>query len=142
MRKGDFEAFQSSYVSKTDVQDGPLQLVIKSVEEGEVQGDGQKEKKPILFARNHDKGLILNNTNWDTLEAAYGEDSDDWTGKKIEVYFDPTISFGGKKTGGLRVRAIQTPQRPQGVGAKTAGDPSGGLDQLPDRDPNLSDPPF
>lgn len=152
MKKKDFEAFQSNYLGKVDLEAGPLSLVIKHVEEGEVSSDGGKEKKPVLFARNQEKGLILNNTNWDAIEAAYGEDSDDWTGQRIEVYYDPSIQFGGKKVGGVRVRPLQTAQRPQvqqsmasELRQRSQADQAGakeGFANLPDADPNAEQPPF
>ena len=32
------------------------------------------------------------------------KNSDDWTGKQIELYHDPNVSFGGEVLGGIRVR--------------------------------------
>jgi hypothetical protein len=33
-----------------------------------------------------------------------GDDSEDWTGQKVVVYFDPDVEFGGEAVGGLRIR--------------------------------------
>ncbi len=60
---------------------------------------------PSLEGVDISRGIILNNTNWDSLEEITGkDDSDDWIGTHIEVYVDPNIRFGGKKVGGVRIR--------------------------------------
>ncbi len=103
MKKKDFAAFQSSFLSKEDLQ-SPRVMTIENVTENELQGDGGKEMKPVAHFRGVEKGLVLNNINWDMIQDAYGEDSDDWHGKQIELYFDPSIMFGAKRVGGIRVR--------------------------------------
>jgi hypothetical protein len=46
------------------------------------------------------------------LIAACGtDDVDEWAGKKIIVYNDPSISYGGSVTGGCRIRAVKAPKR-------------------------------
>ncbi len=103
MKKKDFAAFQSSFLSKDDLT-SPKVVTIDDVTEAELQGDGGKELKPVTHFRGIDKGLVLNNVNWDTIQDAYGDDSDDWKGKQIELYFDSSIMFGSKRVGGIRVR--------------------------------------
>lgn len=49
------------------------------------------------------KGMILNITNNGRLMSAFGQDSDNWIGKKIVLYSEP-VQFGGKMVEGLRVR--------------------------------------
>jgi hypothetical protein len=58
----------------------------------------------LLFSEDETKPMVCNNENWMTIEAMYGEDSDDWHGKRIELYNDPSVMFGKKRTGGIRVR--------------------------------------
>ncbi len=120
MKKKDFAAFQSSFLSKEDLQ-SPRIMTIENVTENELQGDGGKEMKPVAHFRGVDKGLVLNNINWDTIQDAYGEESDDWTGKQIELYFDPSIMFGSKRVGGIRVRL------PRGDVSAKAAATNGGL---------------
>jgi hypothetical protein len=93
-------------VSKDDV-DPPVQWTIAKVEKVELDDDeGGKKSPPVLFFRDADsKPLILNNTNWMALEDLYGDESDHWIGQPVELYKDPTVMFGGKRVGGVRVRA-------------------------------------
>ena len=69
-----------------------------------VKGEEGDERKTIMVFEEETKPLILNNTNWTILEDLYGPESDDWLGKKIELYSDPNVMFGKKRTGGVRVR--------------------------------------
>jgi hypothetical protein len=54
------------------------------------------------------KPLLLNSTNIKRAAAAFGsQDSDDWIGKKIVVYNDENVEFGGQIMGGIRLRAYK-----------------------------------
>jgi hypothetical protein len=98
------DAFPSKYLGKDDV-DPPRLGTISSVRIDTLKSDDGAENKPVMYFREEVlKPLILNNTNWTICEEAYGEDSDTWAGKKLELYHDPTIMFGKKRVGGVRVR--------------------------------------
>lgn len=97
------DAFPSRYISKDDVQN-PIIAVIDTVRFDTIKGDAGDEDKPVVYFRDNVKPMILNNTNWMTIEDAYGQESDDWTGKQVEMYCDPGVMFGGKRVGGVRVR--------------------------------------
>lgn len=99
------EAFPSNYVSKDDVEPAVV-WTIASVVCVEMDGDdGRKKNPPVAYFKEEEaKPLILNNTNWMVLEDLYGEDSDLWIDKPIELYKDPAVMFGGKRVGGVRVR--------------------------------------
>ena len=51
-----------------------------------------------------EKELSLNATNRNILGAAYGKQANAWVGREIGVYFDPTVTFGGKAIGGVKVK--------------------------------------
>ena len=98
------EAFPSTYLSKDDV-DPPITATIKDVYHVNLKGDaGDETKTAMSFVEPSVKPMIVNNANWMTCEDLYGEDSDGWAGHKVEIYKDPTIMFGGKRVGGVRVR--------------------------------------
>lgn len=97
------DAFPSKYLSKEDVEP-PITATIEDVGMEKFDGDKGEEYKPVMTFREDVKPCILNNTNWGTIEEAYGEDSDNWAGKRITLYCDPNIMFGKKKTGGIRIR--------------------------------------
>jgi len=100
--------FPSKFLSKDDLVE-PIVFTVDTVVMEEVQNEDGKEEKPILYFFGNDvKPLILNKTNAETLEKEFGSDSDDWEGKNIEVYVDPSIRFGKKLIGGIRVRIPDT----------------------------------
>lgn len=120
MRIGEMK--ESKYLKKEDVGTGKL-VTIKRLEKSNVSGDNQEpDEKYVLFFNEFDKGMVLNWTNIQLIAHAVGsEETDNWIGKKIVIYEDPNVSYGGKLVGGIRVRA----PKPQ---AKAAPQPEPELD--------------
>jgi hypothetical protein len=109
MKRG--TAFPSKYISKADVETGPMRGTIEVVQPEEVGQDQDKETKPVLYLKGFPKGFIVNGTVWDQITEIATEkgipepdDSDNWVGLMIELYHDPSVRFGTKKIGGVRVR--------------------------------------
>lgn len=100
------EMLESKYLKKEDVDPAVL-WTITGVERVNVAQDGQPaEFKWIMRFEEHEKGLVLNSTNLQLIaQALNSDDSDDWIGQKIVLFNDPNVSFQGKLTGGIRVRA-------------------------------------
>lgn len=100
------ELKSSKFLKKDDVGNGVL-VTIAGVEQVNVAKEGAPEElKWCMHFNELDKPLVLNSTNGQIIEQITGkDDSDDWTGAKIVLYNDPNVSFGGKLTGGIRVRA-------------------------------------
>ncbi len=102
MQRGD--VFKSNYLAQADCRDDVLVLTIASVGLETVgQGKDAEERAVMHFAGNA-KPMVINAGNWSICEELFGSESDHWQGKNIEVYVDPNVSFGGKRTGGLRLR--------------------------------------
>ena len=108
MKVGD--AFPSKYLKTSDLGGRSVKVTIAEVMLEEV-GE-ERDEKPILYFKGKKKGVVLNVTNATVLEEAFGDEMDDWTGKEIEIYNDPSIMFGKKKTGGIRVRVGAKPEPP------------------------------
>ena len=99
------QAFPSSYLSKEDVQGGPIRGTIEAVRIETIQGAGDADEKPVMvFVEPALKHFVLNQTNWLTIEEAFGPESDLWAGHVLELYLDPGVKFGNQKVGGVRVR--------------------------------------
>jgi hypothetical protein len=109
------ELRNSRFLRKEDV-DPPVTATIDHVEKVNVAPMGEKpELKWCLFFRKEQgiKPLVLNRTNGELLARALGSrDSADWIGKDIELYADPTVPFGGKLVGGIRVRQARPAVQP------------------------------
>jgi len=72
--------------------------------------------------------MVLNLTNGKLIAIVTGsEETDDWIGKKITLWNDPTVSFGDKMTGGIRV---QLPQA-AAVAAPASENPAAGMEEPP-----------
>jgi hypothetical protein len=97
---------QSKFLTKSDVTP-PVLATIRGYEQLNVAKEGAPvEEKYVLHFNQFEKPLVLNSTNGQIIASiTKSEDFDGWVGKTIVLYFDPNVSFGGKLTGGIRVRA-------------------------------------
>jgi hypothetical protein len=101
MRSSD--AFPSKYLKSSDVKAKQLVATISHLEMQLVgQGPDQKEK-PVLHLEG-EKPIVLNRTNFETIEDAFG-DTDEWSGHKVKVYCAPT-RFQGTAVDGIRIAPI------------------------------------
>jgi len=97
------EAFPSKYVKAADVKAKSIVAVISHLAQEKIgQGQDQQEKHILYFENS--KSLVLNRTNWDALEEAFG-DSDDWAGHKVKLYAART-QYQGKMVDAVRVQPI------------------------------------
>jgi hypothetical protein len=101
------ELIQSKFLRKEDVED-ELPVTIKSLKIEDMPGSNG-EQRCVLYFKEQNKGLVLNNTTIRVLESAFGNESDDWNGKKAVLYVDPNVTYMGKVTGGLRLRPVKKP---------------------------------
>jgi len=97
------QAFPSKYLKADDAKAKPIVTVISHLAQ-EMVGQGQDQKEKHVLHFEDQKPLVLNRTNWDTLEEAFG-DSDDWPGNKVKLRSVRT-QYQGKSVDGLRVEAI------------------------------------
>ena len=115
-----------NYLDKSEVPVAGKNVTIENVTIEEID---KGEHKPILHMRGAPKGMVLNKTNIKALAALCGSmDSNAWIGKVVNLYNDPTVSFGGQTVGGLRIRPASQTQpsgAPQGAGAEPQGGPQG-----------------
>lgn len=94
------DMYPSKYLKKEDVP-VPRTVTIKGVGQAVVGGEQGEEKNILYF---HElKEMVLNKANAFTIFEAYGEPTN-WPGKRVEVFSDPSVMFGGKRVGGLRLR--------------------------------------
>ena len=99
---------KSKYLGTGDV-DGDLTVRISDVCMCDLQSqEGGTKSKPVIYFGHADKPLVLNRTNWDSIESLYGPNTDGWIGKQITLFVDPDIRYGDRQTGGIRIR----PEKP------------------------------
>ena len=96
----------SKYLKQDDVAEGKLVTIAGFKRENVAQEGEPPEYKYIMGFEELEKPLVLNSTNIQLAERAMGSDeTDEWIGKKLVLYVDPNVSYGGKIVGGIRVRA-------------------------------------
>lgn len=98
----------SKYMKKEDVPQ-PALVTIRRFTHENVAAQGQpEEKKWIMHFNEFEHGIVMNPTNLQLTAIALGsEQTEDWMGKQVVIYNDPNVSFAGKLTGGLRIRAVR-----------------------------------
>lgn len=97
---------ESRFLKKEDCGPGIL-VTIRSCEQINVAKEGAPEElKWCLNFEETEKPMVLNSTNAQIIAAIVGsQETDNWSGHKVVLYSDPTITFGGKLIGGIRARA-------------------------------------
>ena len=100
------QMLESKYLKGSDVEHETVVTVVK-VGQGNIAKPGDEaEMKWMVRFEEIGKPMILNSTNIKRLaKACQSEDTDDWIGKKVVVYFDPDIEFAGNVVGGLRIKS-------------------------------------
>lgn len=114
--------FPSKYLKKEDVLN-PVTTTIQALTQEDIKTAGGNESKPILYMVGL-KPMVLNKSNATVLYEVYGEPVG-WPGRAVEVYCDPSVMFGGKRVGGvkLRIPAHQPVQGQPGFQPVTYGAP-------------------
>lgn len=97
----------SKFLTKDDVGEDGLVLTIKGFRMETLKGDDSEEDKMVLHFMEDVKPMVLNRTNAQLVGVCTGaKTAGEARGKQIVVYNDPTVSFGGKITGGLRIKKV------------------------------------
>lgn len=119
MRKYSGEQF----VKVNDVRDGPIQGQIAVVKDG-------KWDKPNIVLASGDV-LSLNATNVRILARAYGNESDHWIGKMIELFLG-SIQYQGSDQEAVLVRPVSPPVKKAKQEKEADGKPAHDMnDEIP-----------
>lgn len=97
----------SKYLGKDDVDDGGFILTVRGCRHEDIEMDNQMKTKLVMYFVEDIKPLIVNKTNSSVLEALFGPAVSGSVGHKVIVYNDPTVGFGGKVVGGLRIKSAE-----------------------------------
>ena len=99
----------SAYFNAQQLKEsGEQTLTIKGCQlENVAPEDKPEEKKWVVYFNETDSGVVLNSSRLEQLVNVFGtNESEQWYGKKVMVYCDPNIKFGGKKIGGVAFKAV------------------------------------
>ena len=95
------KSFPSRWLKASDLNGRAVKVEIDKVIDEDIGG----EDKPVLYFAGKEKGVVLNKTNADVLADAFGDETDEWAGSKVELYPAKT-QFQGKLVDCIRVRTI------------------------------------
>lgn len=122
------EMMESKYLKKEDVGRGVLATVSHLERVNVAMKNEPPEHKWVMHLNELPKPLVLNATNIQLCERAFGsDDTDNWIGKQIVLFTDENVSFGKDIVGGIRVRA----PRPQPASKVAAPQPTAAAPQPP-----------
>ena len=106
-------AFPSKFLKAVDLNEGPLDMTIRSVEYEPV--GRERLMKPVVYFKDEEKGFILNKTNAKEIVKITGsKDTHSWIDQVISL-FATSVEFGGDTVEAIRVRPVKR----QGVGAES-----------------------
>src|SRR6476469_10432174 len=83
------DRFPSKYLKASDITAGDI-VTVKEVRD-ELVGPEQ-DAKPVIYFREHQKGVFMNVTNAKSIAKDLGEDETEWTGKQLVLSLIETRS--------------------------------------------------
>lgn len=101
------QVLASKWMAGTDLPQQGLDLPILNVTK-EAVGEMLEEKLAVHFGGGF-KPMLANRTNLRILSSLFGPNTGAWAGKVVNVYHDPSVQYGGKLVGGIRVRPAVAP---------------------------------
>jgi len=113
--KKSFRAYLGSghYLKKEDLSD-PVDTELLWVKEETVTAPRKDTTtRLVAYFEGLSKGLVLNTANCESLfEITETDDPNEWKDVRIQLYVDPDVKYGGRKTGGIRIRKLAPVQVP------------------------------
>jgi hypothetical protein len=107
--KKSFRAYvgEAQYLKKEDLSD-PVDTELLLVKEEKVTPPGKGTRtRLVAYFDGLSKGLVLNTANCEILAEITGtDDPNEWKDVVVQLYIDPDVKYGGKKTGGIRIRKL------------------------------------
>lgn len=109
------QMMESKFLKKEDVEP-PKLVTIRGFSQQNAGRDDAPEMKWTMSFIELPKPMVMNSTNLQLAAQALGsDDTDNWIGKQVVLYNDPSVQFQGKLIGGIRIRAPK--KRPATGGA-------------------------
>lgn len=100
---------KSNYLAKEDVSETGVVLTIKGFKiESVGSGSDADDRCVMYFMEDEYKPMVVNKTNMQRIKhVTKAETTSQARGKLVCVYNDPMVEFGGKLTGGIRIKPVQ-----------------------------------
>ena len=97
--------YPSEFLNAPDLADKEIVVTIEKIEVEEVRGgDGKKQKKPVLYMKGAKKRFPLPKTCAKVIAAKYGNNTEQWIGKKVTLFPTTCDAFGIHDVECIRVK--------------------------------------
>ena len=97
---------KSDQINAEDLLTGPVTVTVESVTEG-----GAEQPVDIHLVEYPGRAYRPSKTMRRVLVKAWGKESDGYTGRRMTLYRDPDVKFGGQKVGGIKVSHLSHIER-------------------------------
>lgn len=100
---------KSDQLNADDLLAGPITVKVKGARRG-------SDDQPVIveISGGHQPWKPCKNMRR-VLLAIWGAETDNWIGKSITLFRDPTARYGGKEVGGIRISHMEGLQKPQSI---------------------------
>jgi len=101
---------QSRFLKGTDEvfeENDSVNWTVSHAEEETLMG----EDKLIIYFEEEERGMVLNKTNTRRLIEAFGDDADEWVGKRVNLYTE-SVTFNGQTTDAIRLKKAKSQAAP------------------------------
>jgi hypothetical protein len=124
------DIFPSKYVKASDLNGRTVTLTITKAVLEKLGHGAEQETKLVLYFAKATKGFVTNRTNAMIVAAMYGNETNDWIGKRITIYPTRVKAFGTVQDA-IRVRE-EIPAQPKPVAQAAQVEESSELDDVED----------
>jgi hypothetical protein len=108
------DAYPSKYLRAADLNGGSM--IVKIID-AVIESIGLEKERKLVLLLEGGKQLVLNKTNARYIASHYGDDTEGWKNKEIELYVTP-VDFQGRTFDSIRVRI--PPRAPNAVATRSA----------------------
>ncbi len=119
----------SRFLAQEDIPEEGIVAIIAEVRLETLKSNRGDEEKYVLYFTTG-KPMVFNVVNRKTVVAAYGDDSDAWQGKPLEIYVNPDVTMGADVVGGIRLRIPKPTIRPAAKPTAAPPPPSSAAENL------------
>jgi hypothetical protein len=99
----------SDQLDAIELATGPRIFTVESVSKGSLEQPVQVHLVDFPRPWRPSKGMRR------VLAACWGTDASEWTGRRVKLYYDETVTFGKETPGGTRIAALSHIDKPKKV---------------------------
>jgi hypothetical protein len=97
----------SEVIRYVDIGEQEFTLEITAVKKGKITGkNGKTSGKALISFKGAEKPLGAGAAILSVIAQLYGPNVKKWIGRSVTLYGDPSVTFGGERVGGIRVRPV------------------------------------